>query len=126
MDGMQSLPEEIRRYIQRLEEENKELKEKIKELENRLRLYENPHTPSSQQRFKRSSGGQMGSTGKRGAPKGHRDATRKIRKPDEVIPVPADRCPRCGCDPGESKGVETVITDELPPPRRIRVIQYEL
>jgi transposase len=126
MDGMQSLPEEIRRYIQRLERENKELKEKIKELERRLRLYENPHTPPSKQRFKRNQSRGGFSSGKRGAPKGHRGATRKIGKPDEVIPVPGDRCPRCGCDPGESKGVETVIIEELPPPRRTRVIQYEL
>jgi len=112
--------------INKLKQENKELKEKIKELENRLRLYENPHTPPSQQRFKRGSGGNMGSTGKRGAPKGHRGATRKFRKPDEVIPVPADHCPRCGCDPGESKGVEMVIIEELPPPRKVKVTQYEL
>ncbi len=126
MDGMKSLPEEIRRYIQRLQQENKELKEKIKKLENKLRLYENPHTPPSQQRFKRNSGGNMGSTGKRGAPRGHRGATRKFWKPDEIIPVPADHCPRCGCDPGESKSVETVIIEELPPPRKVKVIQYEL
>ena len=49
---MQNVPEAIRYYIQKLEQENKELKERITELENKLRAYENPHTPPSQQRFK--------------------------------------------------------------------------
>ena len=38
--------------LEYLENENQELKEKIIKLENRLRMYENPHTPSSRKRFK--------------------------------------------------------------------------
>ena len=125
MDGMQKWPEEAIQIIKQLQQENQELKEKITKLEKRLRMYENPHMPSSQQRFKGGTGKKV-SSGKRGAPKGHRGATRKIPIPDKVIPVTADICPRCGCNPGESKGVETVITEELPPPRKVRVTQYEL
>ena len=124
MDGMQKWPEEAIQVIRQLRQKNQELKEKITMLEKRLRMYENPHTPSSQRRFK---GGSKGITprGKRGAPKGHRGATRKIRKPDEVIPVPADRCPRCGGNPGASQEVETALIEEMPPPRKIKVTQYE-
>lgn len=125
MDGMQNVSSEVRQYIQELEKENQELKEKIKRLEKRLGLYENPHTPPSKQRFKRGSGGNS-SPGKRGAPKGHRGATRKVPKPDETISVTADHCPNCGRNPGESKGFETVTIEELPPPQKIKIIQYEL
>ena len=138
MDGMQEWPVEVIRRIRKLEgkiknlekenkefrKENQELKEKINKLEKRLRIYENPHTPSSQQRFK---GGSRGNNpcGKRGAPEGHKGATRKVPEPDEVISVTADECPFCGCNPGESKKVETAIIEELPPPRKIKITQYE-
>jgi len=45
-------------------------------------------------------------------------ATRKMPEPDEVIPVPSDHCPECGCDPGVPKGFETVTVEELPPPTK--------
>lgn len=125
---MQQWPAEAIQIIKQLQQENKELKEKINILEKRLRLYENPHTPPSQRRFK--DGGRGGSnsvsSGKRGAPLGHRGATRKTPEPDEVIPVTTDLCPSCGCHPGESKGIETVTIEELPPPRKTKVIRYEL
>lgn len=125
MDGMQKWPEEAIQIIKRLQQENQELKEKITLLEKRLRMYENPHTPSSQQRFKGGFKGDNIPHGKRGAPKGHRGATRKVPKPDEVISVTADECPFCGRNPGESKEVETAIIEELPPPKKIKVTQYE-
>ena len=138
MDGMQNWPEEIIRRIKKLEgkihsletenkelrRENQQMKEKIAKLEKKLRVYENPHTPSSQRRFRGGSKGNV-PLGKRGAPKGHQGATRKIPKPDEVICVTTDTCPFCGGDPGESKSVETAIIEELPPPRKIKVTQYE-
>ena len=59
MDGMQIWPKEVIQYIKKLESkiqnleiEIKDLKEKNKKLENKLRVYENPHTPSSKSRFK--------------------------------------------------------------------------
>ena len=124
MDGMQKLPEEAIQIIKRLQQENQELKEKITLLEKKLHMYENPHTPSSQRRFK---GGSKGITphGKRGAPKGHHGATRKTPKPDEVVTVTTDECPFCGCNPGASQEVETAIIEELPPPKKIKVTQYE-
>jgi len=146
MDGMQNVPNQVRQYVHDLEKENqelkgfipsfekrlkylevenKELKENISKLEKRLRLYENPHTPTSQRRFKGGSRGITSHSKRRGAPKGHRGATRKTPEPDEVVSVTSDECPFCGCNPGGSKEVETAIIEELPPPRKIKVTQYE-
>jgi transposase len=124
MDGMQKWPEEAIQIIKQLQQENRELKETITKLEKRLRVYENPHTPPSQRRFK---GGTKGNTphGKRGAPKGHRGATRKTPEPDEVVSVTSDTCPFCGGNPGESQEIETALIEEMPPPRKIKVTQYE-
>lgn len=139
MDGMQEWPEEVIQRIKKLESkiqnlekdnkelrmENQKLEEKITKLEKRLRVYENPHTPPSKQRFKRKHGGGSSSGKRRGAPKGHRGATRKTPEPAEVVSVTSDSCPFCGGNPGASKQVETVIIEEIPPPRKIKVTQYE-
>ena len=154
MDGMHDVPNNIRQYIHNLENENRilkeenqqfrmvfprfekklvdlekesqKLKDKINKLEKSLRIYENPHTPPSKQRFKKGGGGKNNFSGKRGAPKGHKGASRKAPEPDEVLPVPEYHCPGCGKNPGEPNGFETVKTEELPPPRKIKVTQYEL
>jgi len=125
MDGMQQWPQEAIQVIMELKQEIEGLKKKISELENKLRQYENPHTPSSMRRFKNNFN-KGNPPGKRGAPRGHRGATRKTPDPDEIIPVTTDVCPGCGQHPGESKGIETVTIEELPPPRKIKVIRYEL
>ncbi len=54
-------------------------------LRNRLRFYENPHAPPSQPTLKRKKQRDEKIQRKRGAPKGHKGATRKRREPDEVI-----------------------------------------
>lgn len=125
MDGMQQWPIEAVQVIQKLEQENKELKERITELENKLRQYENPHTPPSQQRFKGNTSG-INPSGKRGAPPGHRGATRIMPEPDEIIPVTMDHCPRCGSYLGRPIGVESRTIEEIPPPQKIRVTRYDL
>jgi transposase len=124
MDGIQKWPEEAIHIIKKLQQENQTLKERITKLENKLRLYENPHTPPSQRRFK---GGFRGITahGKHGAPKGHKGTTRKTPEPDEVVFVTADQCPFCGCNPGEPKEVKTAVIEEIPPPSKIKITKYE-
>ena len=124
MDGMQKWPKEALKVIKLLQQENQKLKERITKLENKLRMYENPHTPPSQRRFK---GGFRGNLihGKRGSPKGHKGVTRKTPEPDEVITIMADKCPFCDGNPGEPKEVNTAIIEDLPPPRKIKVTKYE-
>ena len=127
MDGMYNWPIEAIQYIQKLEQEIKELKERITKLENKLQAYENPHTPPSQQRFKRNSGGNnINPPGKRGAPVGHHGATRVMPKPDEIIPVTIDQCPCCGSVLGDAVSVEQRTIEEIPPPKKTRVTRYIL
>jgi len=132
MDGMQQWPPEVVRLIKQfeqrvtqLEKENKELKSRITYLENKLKVYENPHTPSSMQRFKESNGA-TNPPGKRGAPPGHHGATRDRPEPDEIISVTLDQCPQCGSYLGEAVDVESRTIEDLPPPRKITVTQYQL
>lgn len=140
MDGIKDVPIEIRKYIQQLEKENHLLKQTVKQLEqqihrlqervtqleNKLRIHENPHTPPSQQRFKQTTGGNINPPGKRGAPPGHRGATRNVPEPDEIIPVTIDQCPQCGSYLGQAVGFESRIIEELPPSQKIKVTQYNL
>jgi len=118
MDGLQNLPDEVRQYILYLEK-------RIQDLERRLKAYENPHTPSSMQRFKGRTGG-TNPPGKRGAPPGHHGATRDRPEPDEIIPVTMDQCPQCGSYLGEAIDVESRTIEDLPPPQKITVTQYQL
>lgn len=115
---------DFEKRLNALEQENSELKVKITKLENKLRMYENPHTPPSQQRFKKRTAKKH--QGKRGAPKGHRGATRRTPKPDEIIPVTTDTCPCCGQHPGDAISMETVTIEEIPPPQKVTIKQYEL
>jgi len=108
--------------IKALEERIAELEKENAALSAKLAQYENPHTPSSAQRFKdeaKSSGSK-----KRGAPKGHRGATRPKPEPDEVVEVTAEHCEACGSSDLEEEGVEARVIEDIPPPPKIKVIQY--
>jgi transposase len=126
MDGMQQWPAEAIQVIKELQQEIEGLKKRITELENKIKTYENPHTPSSQQRFKGNTNETTNPPGKHGAPPGHRGATRKQPQPDEIIPVTIDQCPRCGSFLGNSIGVESRTIEEIPPPQKNQVTQYNL
>jgi len=126
MDGMQQWPIEAVQLIKKQQQEIEELKKRINELENVLRQYQNPHTPSSRQRFKGNACGNNVSSGKHGGVIGHHGATRMIPEPDQIIPVIMDLCPCCGSMLGDPLGVESKTIEELPPPPKIQVIRYDL
>lgn len=93
---------EIPDVVRKLLDEYPELKafvnfllERIKSLEARLRLYENPHVPSSKRVIKEVK--IVKKPKKRGAPKGHRGATRERPTPDRVVELKPKSCPRQGC-----------------------------
>lgn len=69
--------------------------ERIKFLEKRLRIYENPHVPSSKQIIKEVK--VVVEPKPRGAPEGHRGATRKTPTPDRVVELKPKSCPRQRC-----------------------------
>ena len=125
MDGMQQWPAEAIQLIKQLQQEIEDMKKRISQLENKIKVYENPHTPSSMQRFKGRTSG-TNPPGKRGAPPGHYGATRSVPEPDEIIPVTMDQCPRCGSYLGNSIGIESRTIEDLPPPQKIQVTQYDL
>ena len=81
--------------IAQLKEENKKLKERIAELEKRLRIYENPHVPSSKRIIKEEKI-IIRTQKKRGAPNGHKGATRERATPDKIVKLKPNQCARCG------------------------------
>jgi transposase len=125
MDGMQQWPAEAIQLIKQLQQEIEKLKKEVANLKNRLKAYENPHTPSSMQRFKSNTGG-TNPPGRRGAPPGHHGATRTTPEPDEIIPVTMDHCPRCGSYLGAVTNIEHRTIEDLPPPQHIKVTRYDL
>ena len=113
---------ELEEKVAELEKENAEQAKLIAELRAKLAQYENPHTPSSAQRFKDEA--KPSGSKKRGAPKGHRGATRPKPEPDEVVEVTAEHCEACGSRDLEEEGVEATVIEDIPPPPKIKVIQY--
>ena len=63
----------------------------IDDLKAKLARCENPHTPSSAQRFRKKQ-----KPKKRGAPKGHKGANKPQPEPDRIEEVTADHCDSCG------------------------------
>jgi transposase len=131
MDGLQSLPEEVRRYIQHLEKritylekENKELRQIIQKLEARLKAYENPHTPPSRQRFKRNQGRGGSSPRKRGAPVGHNGATREQPTPTKTELHRLERCPHCGGKIIKLPVVLKKVMEEIREPQPVEVTEH--
>ncbi len=117
--------QELLKRVDDLERINKEQATKISELESEIQKYKNPHTPPSAQRFKKSPPKQITSN-KRGAPKGHKGATRQTPEPDEIIDIKADFCERCKSDDLEIENVEPIRIEDIPPPPKIKVTQYNV
>ena len=55
---------------------------------------------------------------------GIEDATRQTPEPDKVVEVTADQCDHCGSTNLEECGVEKQVIEEIPPPPKIVVIQF--
>jgi transposase len=117
--------QELLKRIDDLERINKEQAAKISELESEIKKYKNPHTPSSAQRFKKNPPEQI-TCKKRGAPKGHKGATRQTPEPDEIIDIKADFCECCNSYDMEIENVESTTIEDIPPPPKIKVTQYNV
>ena len=120
---------ELERFIERILTENLDLKEKNssllsenESLKKKLLLYENPHTPPSRQMFPPKV---TNPPGKRGAPVGHKGATR-VLQPDEIIHVSADTCPKCSHKLGSPIRMEKKTIFDIPPPQEVVVREYDL
>lgn len=113
--------EELRKQKEQLEKDNEELKK-------RLLFYENPNTPPSARKIQnadKTSTKNIPLPKKRGAPNGHKGATRPIKEPDEIKDVIADHCEKCNSSNIEKQDkCETVVIEDLPPPQKIKTTQY--
>jgi transposase len=117
--------QELLKRIEYLERTNKEQAAKISELESEIKKYKNPHTPPSAQRFKKNPPKQIISN-KKGAPFGHKGATRQTPEPDEIIDIKADFCESCNSYDLEIENVESTTIEDIPPPPKIKVTQYNV
>lgn len=91
MDQQQK--ETLEQEIGELRKENRDLREKCEELEKKLRVYENPHIPSSKHIIRKIQ--VKSEPKKRGAPKGHKGATRKTPTPAFFVNLEPKTCPNC-------------------------------
>ncbi|EQD78773.1 transposase, degenerate, partial [mine drainage metagenome] len=121
---------ELENTIERLTSENSTLKGENEglrtengDLKKRLLVYENPHTPPSLQLFKPKI---VNPPGKRGAPKGHKGATKVLGEPDEIIHVSAEKCPGCSHPLDTPVRTEKKTIFDIPPPQKVRVTEYDL
>ena len=108
---------------------NRSLEKENRKLKARLLFYENPHTPPSVGRLteaeKKKKTGSTSKPKRRGAPKGHKGATRSTPSPSNIVDVVADECENCGSLNIEpSKQVKKSIIEDFPPPQEIKVTQY--
>jgi transposase len=101
----------------RFEKENLELKK-------RLAFYENPHTPSSVETLRKKVKKEQHR--KRGAPIGHKGATRAIPDPERVVHSTATQCPRCHQDPGAPTGTVEKTIEEMEAPPKITATKHTL
>ena len=114
---------ELENTVVRLTTEILSLKSENETLRKKLLIHENPHTPPSLQPFRPKVGNPPG---KRGAPLGHKGATREFEKPDEIIHVSEDKCPKCSHPLGSPIETEKKTIFDIPPPQKIKVTEYDL
>jgi transposase len=114
-------------YLEQRLQDMEQLQKENEALRMRLQLHEGPHTPPSQQQIPiKHHPESKKEPRKRGAPKGHKGATRPTPVPIKNVPVIADHCEKCG-----SKHIKItddylqVVIEDLPPPGKIEVTQFD-
>ena len=121
--GVESYIMQLESTIGKLTGEIETLRNENESLKKKLLIYENPHTPPSLQPFKPKIDNHPG---KRGAPKGHKGATRIHGEPDEIIHVTEEKCPECSHALGTPLRTEKRTIFDIPPPQKVKIIEYDL
>ena len=119
--------EETLHRNQELEKENETLKNENEALKKRLLYYENPNTPPSARQLQKADKKPENILipKKRGAPNGHKGATRPTKEPDDTKEVIADHCEKCDSPNIEKlEKCEISIIEDIPPPQKIKTTQY--
>jgi len=133
-DYLRKLEETIVRN-QELEKEIKDLKiqkelleKENEDLKKRLLYYENPNTPPSARQLEKAANPSTENIPlpkKRGAPIGHKGATRPTKEPEKTEEVIADHCEKCNSPNIEKLDkCETSIIEDMPPPQKITRKRY--
>jgi len=98
--------------------------EQIDELEKRLSVYENAHTPPSQN--KRRYPKREKSNNKIGAPKGHEGKTRPLSKPNKFKRLELKKCPCCDKRLGRPRSIEKKIIEDIPELQPLDITEYTI
>ena len=93
----------------------------IKELERRLLAYENAHTPPSRRYKPRLPPSE---DAKRGAPEGHKGATREDPDPTLRVELVKETCEHCKARLPKPFWVERKLVEEIPEPQPVEVTEY--
>ncbi len=118
---LEIVAEKLKKEKEQLEKENEYLKK-------RLLYYENPNTPPSARQIEKPDKTQtenIPSPKKRGAPNGHKGATRPTKEPDETKEVISDHCENCGSTNVEKQDkCETSVIEDIPPPQKVKTTRF--
>jgi transposase len=118
LDNKASVKELLLHLVRRL----KQTEERLEQANKKLAFYENPHTPPSQQRLKKTE--RKESNKRRGAPPGHRGASRLAPEPDEIRFIEADECEKCGSKDLEVLRVSEKTIEDLPEVLPLKVTTF--
>jgi len=110
IENQQKDNELLKKDNELLKKDNELLKKLVGELCRRLRIYENPHMPSSRQIIKEKK--EEKEPQKRGAPEGHEGATRAKPVPNRIVNHKRPEiCPNCKGDNLDIENRKKIITD---------------
>lgn len=120
--------QELEKEIEKLKQQKELLEKENEDLKKRLLFYENTNTPPSARQIEKAaktSTENIPLPKKRGAPIGHKGATRPTKEPDKTVEVVADHCEKCNSPNIEKLDTcETSIIEDMPPPQKITRIRY--
>ena len=114
---------ELLKILQRKDKRIENLESKIIWLEKRLLAYENAHTPSSKQRFKKIL---VKKSGKLGAPIGHPKYDRKMSEPNIIIEYTEEKCIYCNSKLNSPIEIKNFIEEEISEPQPIKTIKHKV
>jgi len=118
---LQEKLEKVSKEKEALEEEARKLEKKVKDLEQQLAFFNNPHTPSSKQFFKKRV---PQTSRKLGAPCGHDGATRKTPEPSNNVNHLLTKCPKCDNPLDKPFDFEERIIEEIPEPQPVKITKH--
>jgi hypothetical protein len=120
--------QELEKEIKELKQHKELLEKENEDLKKRLLYYENPNTPPSARQLEKAakpSTENIPIPKKRGAPIGHKGATRPAKEPEKTEEVIADHCEKCNSPNIEKlEKCETSIIEDMPSPPKIKRIRY--